>query len=489
MQELGREHLGLIARTRRYIANRMEFCDNLCENYPITGDHRSASIRDFDSEISGVFHVTSPLGTGHCFLSTCLLRIAKSDETKCGGDLPLMLFSVVIPTRDRLDLLTEAIQTVLLQPEGADWELIVFDNGSSQAVGEHVKGLNEPRIRYERSDAFLPVTDSWNRALSFATGDYVTVLGDDDGLTPNYFQQLERIIRQFSYPELIYSAIYQFMHPGVAPWAPEGYVSDLKWGFFFGEHGAPFVLSPAEAHHAVVGSLHLRRNFTYNSQAFCFSRTLLSRLKSGEAVYFSPFPDYYLANVAIAHSRSTVIVPTPLAIAGVSKASFGFTLFNGQQERGDSLLNTTLTEDPVFCEIEQKLLPGPGYQIKYAITMEHVARHVREIFHEEFDYDRHRRLQIVSALQNSDHGTPADVVWPELRRRLSPTEGVWADAVEGLFAQSRRRPDSITASRVIPELLRRVSPYDRDPQQRFCDRGNFAHLMDVYTALESRALQ
>jgi hypothetical protein len=399
-----------------------------------------------------------------------------------------MLFSVVIPTRDRLDLLAEALQTILLQPEGVDWEVIVFDNGSSQPVGEHVKGLNEPRIRYERSDAFLPVTDSWNRALSFATGDYVTVLGDDDGLAPNYFQHLKRLIEQFAYPELIYSAIYQFMHPGVAPWAPEGYVSDLRWGFFFGERGAPFRLSPAEAHHAVVGSLHLRRNFTYNSQAFCFSRALLSRLNSGGEVYFSPFPDYYLANVAIAHSRSTVIVPAPLAIAGVSKASFGFTLFNGQQEKGDSLLNTNLTEDPVFCEIEQKLLPGPGYQIKYAITMEHVARHIREIFHEDVDYDRHRRLQIVSAAQSSDHGTSADAVWPELRRRLSPSERAWADAVEGLFALGRKRPDSVTASRVIPELLKRVSPYDREPQQRFCDRGNFSRLMDVYTALDSGGL-
>jgi glycosyl transferase family 2 len=399
-----------------------------------------------------------------------------------------MLFSVVIPTRDRLHLLAEAIQTVLRQPKGVDWELIVFDNGSSQPVREHVEGLRDPRIRFERSDDFLPVTDSWNRALSFATGDYVTVLGDDDGLAPNYFQQLRRIIEQFAYPDLLYSAIYQFMHPGVAPWAREGYVSDLKWGFFFGERGGPFRLSPAEAHHAVVGSLHLRRNFTYNSQAFCFSRALLSRLAPDGDVYQSPFPDYYLANVAIALSRSTVIVPAPLAIAGVSKASFGFTLFNDQQERGESMLNTVLADDPVFCEIEQKLLPGPAYQIKYALTMEHVVRHIREVLRENVDYDRHRRLQIVSALQNSNGGSSTNGVWPELRRRLSPSEGTWADAVQRLFVLSRERPDSVTASRVIPELLRRVSPYDRDPHQRFCDRGTYSRLLDVYAALESGEL-
>src|ERR1700735_5652093 len=117
--------------------------------------------------------------------------------------------------------------------------------------------------------------------------------------------------------------MYQFIHPSVMPAAPAGYVPGLKSGFFFSDHSEPFPLSTADALHAVVGSLHLRRNFTYNSQAFCFSRALLSRLGAKGPVYLSPFPDYYLANVAIAHSRSTIIIPTPLAIAGVSKASFG----------------------------------------------------------------------------------------------------------------------------------------------------------------------
>src|SRR5450759_1713977 len=102
-----------------------------------------------------------------------------------------MLFSVVIPTRDRLDLLAEAIQTILLQPETPSWELVVFDNASSQPINEYVNSLNDARIRYERSDEFLPVTESWNRAMSLAKGDYVTLLGDDDGLTPNYFKRLQ----------------------------------------------------------------------------------------------------------------------------------------------------------------------------------------------------------------------------------------------------------------------------------------------------------
>ena len=142
-----------------------------------------------------------------------------------------MLFSIVILTRNRLDLLTDAIETLRHQ-NGADWELLVFDNASTQPVRHYIDSLADPRIRCERSEAFLPVTDSWDRAMAMAEGDYVTLLGDDDGLAPDYFRRLREIVERFDGPELIYTALYQFMHPGVAPWAPEGYVSDLKNAFF-----------------------------------------------------------------------------------------------------------------------------------------------------------------------------------------------------------------------------------------------------------------
>ena len=257
---------------------------------------------------------------------------------------------------------------------------------------------------------------------------------------------------------------------------------------FFSGRSEAFQLSSEDARRAVVGSLHLRRNFTYNSQAFCFSRALLSRMSVDGNVYLSPFPDYYLANVAIALSKSTVVEPAPLAIAGVSKASFGFTLFNSLESQGESLLNTKLGQDPVFREMEDKLLPGPMYQINYAVTMEYVARQTRNVLHEEVDYHRHRRVQILSALQSPDHGSAADTIWSELRGRLSPSEGEWADAVQALLALRGQQCHPIIQSRVIPDLLKRVSPYELEPDQRFCDRGHFARMVEVYDALQSNML-
>jgi hypothetical protein len=396
-----------------------------------------------------------------------------------------MLISIVIPTHDRLSLLVDAIETIVHQ-KGCDWEIVVFDNASADPVDKYIQGLQDSRIRSERSDEFLPVTDSWNRALSLAHGDYITLLGDDDGLAPDYFKNIQSVINKFVEPELIYTAIYQFMHPGVAPWAPEGYVSDLKWGFFFRDRHEPFLLTAPDARQAVFGSLELRRNFTYNSQAFCFSRVLLSRIAGDGPVYLSPFPDYYMANVAMAQSRSTVIVPEPLAIAGVSKASFGFTLFNGLEERGASMLKTHLASDPVFQEIERKLLPGPSYNINYAVTMEYVARQTWEILRGRVDYDRHRKVQIMSALQSVEQVRSA--VWPELRARLSASEGEWADAVESLLSLKSKGSHPIIDERIIPDLLKRTSSYQFPPNERFCCRSGYSSAAEVYGALRSGTL-
>src|SRR5439155_8429060 len=96
---------------------------------------------------------------------------------------------VLLPTRDRLELLRYAIESVRRQKFG-DWEIVVSDNDSSQDVGGYVASLGDDRIHYLRTNRFLPVTDNWNKALENSRGDYIVMLGDDDSLLPGYFSKL-----------------------------------------------------------------------------------------------------------------------------------------------------------------------------------------------------------------------------------------------------------------------------------------------------------
>ena len=117
-------------------------------------------------------------------------------------------------------------------------------------------------------------------AFAAAKGDYVTFLGDDDGLAPQFFERVNALIEGYDQPDVIYSSLYQFMHPGVAPWQPSGYVADVRNGFFFEDQTQPFVLSAGDRRRAVEGSLSIRRNFTFNMQCFVFSRALIQKCRS-----------------------------------------------------------------------------------------------------------------------------------------------------------------------------------------------------------------
>jgi hypothetical protein len=381
-------------------------------------------------------------------------------------------------------LLRDAVDTVRRQT-GADWECIIFDNASEEPVGEYVASLADPRIRYQRSDDFLAVTASWNRAIDLARGTYVTLIGDDDGLAPDYFRSLTEIIETFSTPDVIYCSLYQFFHPTVAPWERAGYVADIRNGFFFEQRTEPFLLDPYTARKVVEGSLGLRRNFAFNMQAFAFSRSFLNVARIGGAIFHSPFPDYYLANLAMGLAHTVVISPQPLVVAGVSSASFGFTLFNDQEATGAALLNAKLQEDSLYSVCEPQLLPGPLYNTNYIITMEHVARNLGTSAPRQVDYRRYRRMQIfatVTACAALDWmKTPRGSL---LRERLTAKERIWA-AFLGFM--NWRTKSSDRSARWLARTGKALEPNDFIPALKDRAVGSFARLPDLFDALKAGA--
>ncbi|BAQ65666.1 CmcI family methyltransferase [Geminocystis sp. NIES-3709] len=94
------------------------------------------------------------------------------------------LFSIIIPTRERHQTLPYAMRTVLNQSYN-NFELIIMDNFSSKETYQAVHEFNDPRIKYYRSSERLSMSDNWELSLSKVQGDYVNILGDDDGLIPD----------------------------------------------------------------------------------------------------------------------------------------------------------------------------------------------------------------------------------------------------------------------------------------------------------------
>jgi len=102
-------------------------------------------------------------------------------------------FSVVLPTLNRAHYLPLAIKSVLSQ-EFDDFELIVSDNCSSDNTEEVVRAVEDPRIRYVKTEKTFPMWKSWRFAFNHAIGEYITFLGDDDAHSPIYLSSLAKII-------------------------------------------------------------------------------------------------------------------------------------------------------------------------------------------------------------------------------------------------------------------------------------------------------
>lgn len=250
-----------------------------------------------------------------------------------------MKVSLLLPTRDRLEYLRYAIETVLRQEGGPEWELVVSDNNSADDIAGHVESLSDPRVVYVRTERLLPVTENWNNALARATGDYALMLGDDDGLVPGALARFGELVDRFERPDLVYSGAWLFSYPGVMPGHPGGLLRDYSYAEFLRGRYEPYVLPPDRATRLVRRAMAFRLGYGFNMQLAWLGRALLDDLGSDGPVFRSEFPDYYAMNAAFLRARRIVAEPRPLVVIGVTPKSYGFFHARSRDKEGRELLD------------------------------------------------------------------------------------------------------------------------------------------------------
>jgi glycosyltransferase involved in cell wall biosynthesis len=97
--------------------------------------------------------------------------------------------TVVIPTRDRWDLLSRAALPSALSQEGVEHEVVVVDDGSEDGTAERLQELGDRRVRVLRHKRALGVAHARNEGVRAARGEWVSFLDDDDLWSP---QKLRR---------------------------------------------------------------------------------------------------------------------------------------------------------------------------------------------------------------------------------------------------------------------------------------------------------
>ncbi len=105
----------------------------------------------------------------------------------------LIKISVIIPTRERAETLEYTIKTALDQAL-QEYEVIVSDNFSQDHTKKVFDSFNDARLKYVNTMQRLSMTDNFNFGVSHAKGDYIIIIGDDDGIMPNAIDRFCNII-------------------------------------------------------------------------------------------------------------------------------------------------------------------------------------------------------------------------------------------------------------------------------------------------------
>ena len=112
------------------------------------------------------------------------------EAARTTGTVEAPLFSVVIPTLDRADLLPRAVAAVLGQSE-TSLELVIVDDGSRDATAEIVAAMSDPRIVFLQQ-GHQGVSAARNAGAARARGRYLTFLDSDDAADPEWLAAFRR---------------------------------------------------------------------------------------------------------------------------------------------------------------------------------------------------------------------------------------------------------------------------------------------------------
>lgn len=116
-------------------------------------------------------------------------------------------FSVIIPTRNRCELLKQTLASVWAQTFG-DFEVVVIDDESSDQTTEYLRTLGD-RVRTLRIRAAGPGA-ARNAGARVSTGDYLAFLDSDDLWLPWTLAVFADVITRYSHPAFLCASFRQF---------------------------------------------------------------------------------------------------------------------------------------------------------------------------------------------------------------------------------------------------------------------------------------
>jgi hypothetical protein len=235
-------------------------------------------------------------------------------------------FSLVLPTLKRPDTFRHALATLARQTSD-DCEIVVQNNGRDPATEAIVNEYTDPRIRHFSSDSVLTMSDNWEAALANARGDFVTFIGDDDGLFPDACAFAARVIEQDDVQILSWRPFCYYW-----PSYPQSGLRNRLLATIDYDVRVEMIRSAYQLQQFYRFDLHYSElPMIYNSFVH---RAVIERVTARAGRYFVGYsPDVVSGIVNAACSEHFALLSRPLSMSGISRHSTGHGWFMDREGR------------------------------------------------------------------------------------------------------------------------------------------------------------
>lgn len=398
------------------------------------------------------------------------------------------LFSILLPSRNRLELLRLAVASTAGQ-DFSDLEVVISDNASEPSYADFVAGIRGLDVVYLRSEVPLSVTENWTRTLEAAHGRYIIMLGDDDALTPGYLALLKETIERFSEPDFIYVKAYHYAYPGVFADRPDGYFCALDCSPLFGPDKEPYLLDVKKARDLGADVLKFRHNVSFNAQHFVWSSDYIGRT-SIRPFFQAPYPDYFACMVSFLTAERIVVVPTAEVVIGISKQSFGFYYFNGREEEGAAqFMEADVEPEDLVGGMDgarQALgVPGSAHYRNWLLSALRARHALRDRLALQVDLGRYHQIQAFELSRK--RGSLVSLSWPEILQRNEGSSPFSRTVFRARFAVLKLldRMNLLPRRLVSRRRMRDLRIYHSSRAENF-DIGPHRDIMDAFRWLKGR---
>jgi len=124
------------------------------------------------------------------------------------------LVSVIMPVYNGAKYIDEAIESILSQTF-SDFEFIIIDDGSTDDTIQHIKRFNDHRMLLLKNEHNMGITQSLNRGLESAKGEYICRMDADDISLANRLEKQVSFLQKYSSIVLVGSSADQIDDKGI----------------------------------------------------------------------------------------------------------------------------------------------------------------------------------------------------------------------------------------------------------------------------------